>query len=105
MAFIEASEYKTKYEVAKKIQQEEHGRLVRQVSNVELKVANLRANDNELNGRLAPSRTDIGWMHQEGTSESFDKSICSETFVSNSKRIYKAYNDYGIVQGCRLMKE
>ncbi|CAH1453228.1 unnamed protein product [Lactuca virosa] len=47
----------------------------------------------------------MGWMLQEGISESFDKSMCTETFVSNSKRLYKTYNDYVMEQGFKLMKE
>lgn len=96
LASTEESEYITKYELTKKNQQEEHDRLVRQVSNLELKVANLLASDSELNGRLTQSRNGMGWMLQEGISESFGNSMCYETFVSNSKRLYKAYNDYGI---------
>ncbi|CAH1445581.1 unnamed protein product [Lactuca virosa] len=48
VAYTEASEYKTKYELTKKNQQEEHDRFVHQVSNLELEVANLSANDSDL---------------------------------------------------------
>ncbi|CAI9280520.1 unnamed protein product [Lactuca saligna] len=41
----EASGYMTTYELTKKNQQEAHDRLVRQVSNLELEVTNLRASD------------------------------------------------------------
>ncbi|CAH1414625.1 unnamed protein product [Lactuca virosa] len=105
VASTESSEYKTKYELTKKNQQEEHDRLVCQVSNLELEVSNQHANDSELNGRLTQSKNDMDWMLQEGIFKSFDKAMCSETFVSNSKILYKAYNDYGIDQGCKLKKE
>lgn len=104
VASTEVSEYKTKYELTKKNQQE-HDRLVRQVSNLELEVANLRVSNSKLNGRLTHSRNDMDWMLQERISESFDKAMCSETFMSNSKRLYKAYNDYCLEHVCKLMKE
>ena len=101
MASDEASEYKTTYEVAEKDHQEEHNRMVAQISTLQLQIAN----HNEIEGQLSKSKEEMGWMLHEGIPESFDRAMYSPAFLENSKNLYQAYSNFGSEQARQDLRE